>query len=120
MFHAKHFLLKLADLSNIDDFIPVKNFMTFPKELGQVLVPFCSGKAKNLCQTFMKMCFGGLEDTGRVDYDRLGKNIFMHQPGGTSLQNMKHWLQAYDKKRMSKYDYESVIENFWKFNSTKI
>ena len=115
--HAKHFLLKLADLSNIDDFIPVKNFMTFPKELGQVLVPFCSGKAKNLCQTFMKMCFGGLEDTGRVDYDRLGKNIFMHQPGGTSLQNMKHWLQAYDKKRMSKYDYESVIENLLHYGS---
>ena len=115
--NAEHFLLKLAVLSNIDSLIPVKNFLTFPTELGQVLMPFCSGKAKNLCHTIMKICFGGFEDTGRVDYDRLGKNIFMHQPGGTSLQNMKHWLQAFDKKQMTKYDYESIVENLYHYGS---
>ena len=115
--NAEHFLLILAVLSNIDSFIPVKNFLTFPIELGQVLVPFCTGKAKNLCHTVMRICFGGFEDTGRVDYDRLGKNIFMHQPGGTSLQNMKHWLQAFDKKEMTKYDYESIIKNLYHYGS---
>ena len=109
--HAQHFLLDLAVLSGIDKIIPVKNFMTFPIELGQILVPFCSGKAKTLCHTILTICFGGFEDTRRVDYDRLGKNIFMHMPGGTSLQNMRHWLQAFDKKQMLKYDYGSIIEN---------
>ena len=115
--NAEHFLLELAVKLNIDDLVPVKNFMTFPTELGQVLVPFCSGKAKNLCHTIMRMCFGGFEDTGRVVYDRLGKNIFMHMPGGTSLQNMKHWLQAFDKKKMTKYDYESIVENLIHYGS---
>ena len=106
--NAEHFLLDLAVKSNIAELIPVKNFMNFPKELGQVLVPFCSGKAKNLCHTIMRLCFGGFEDTGRVDYEKLGKNIFMHMPGGTSLQNMKHWLQLFDTKKTAKYDFGSI------------
>ena len=108
--NAKHFLLELATKSKIASFVPVKNFLTFPTELGQVLVPFCTGKAKSLCHTILRICFGGLEDTRRVDYDRLGKNIFMHMPGGTSLQNMKHFLQAFEKKKMIKYDF-GAIEN---------
>ena len=106
--NAEHFLLDLAVKSNIAKLIPVKNFLNFPKELGQVLVPFCSGKAKNLCHTIMRICFGGFEDTGRVDYEKLGKNIFMHMPGGTSLQNMKHWLQLFDTKKTAKYDFGSI------------
>ena len=110
--NAKHFLLYLAVKSKIDTLVPFKNFLTFPTELGQVLVPFCTGKAKNLCNTILRICFGGMEeDTGRVDYDRLGKNIYLHQPGGTSLQNMRHWLQAYDKKKMTKFDFGSIIKN---------
>ena len=115
--NAEHFLLKLAVESNIASLVPVKNFLTFPTELGQVLVPFCTGKAKKLCHTILKLSFGKIPDTGRVDYDRLGKNIFMHMPGGTSLQNMKHWLQAFENKKMSKYDFESLIENLAHYGS---
>ena len=111
MNNAEHFLLDLAIKSEIDKLVPVKNFLTFPTELGQVLVPFCNGKAKELCHTILKIAFGGFKNTGRVDYDRLGKNIFMHMPGGTSLQNMRHWLQAYAKKKMTKYDFNSIFEN---------
>ena len=75
--NASHFLLKLAKLTNILGLIPIKNFLSFPIEMGQVLVPFCEGKAKILCQSIMKLCFGGLTDTGRVDYDRLGKNVLI-------------------------------------------
>ena len=106
--NAEHFLLDLAVKAKIDKLVPFKNFMTFPTELGQVLVPFCTGKAKNLCHTILRICFGGMEDTGRVDYNRLGKNIFMHQPGGTSLQNMRHWLQAFEKKKMTKFDFGTI------------
>jgi pimeloyl-ACP methyl ester carboxylesterase len=108
--NANHFILELAEKSKILDLIPIKNFLTFPPELGQVLVQFCEGIAKNLCHTFLRMCFGGIEDTGRVDYDRLGKNIFMYMPGGTSLQNVKHWIQLYKKKKLIKYDY-GIIKN---------
>jgi pimeloyl-ACP methyl ester carboxylesterase len=106
--NAEHFLLDLAVIAKIDKLVPFKNFLTFPTELGQVLVPFCTGKAKNLCHTILRICFGGMEDTGRVDYNRLGKNIFMHQPGGTSLQNMRHWLQAFEKKKMTKFDFGAI------------
>ena len=117
--NAEHFLLDLAVKSKIASLVPVNNFLSFPTELGQVLVPFCTGKAKKLCHTILKLCFGKIPYTTRVDYDRLGKNIFMHMPGGTSLQNMKHWLQSFENKKMTKYDYESIIENLAHYGSLK-
>jgi pimeloyl-ACP methyl ester carboxylesterase len=109
--NAPHFLIKLFEKSNILDLIPVKNFLSFPKEIGQILVPFCTSKAKYLCNTILSLCFGGIEDTRRVDYERLGKNIFLYEPGGTSLRNMKHWIQIYKAKRVQKYDFEDVFTN---------
>ena len=109
--NAPHFLIKLFEKSNILDLIPIKNFLTFPKEIGQIFVPFCTSKAKVLCHKILSLCFGGLKDTGRIDYDRLGKNIFLYEPGGTSLRNMKHWIQIYTAKRVQKYDYGSILKN---------
>ena len=109
--NAPHFLIKLVEKSKILDLIPVKNMLTFPKELGQILVPFCTSKAKVLCHTILSLSFSGTHETGRTDYDKLGKNIFLYEPGGTSIQNLKHWIQIYKAKRVQKYDYGSIIEN---------
>ena len=109
--NASHFLIKLFQKSKIFNLIPVKNFMVFPKDIGKVFVPFCTSKAKALCVKILSICFGGLHETGRIDYDRLGKTIFLYEPAGTSLQNMKHWIQVYTAKRMQKYDYGSKNEN---------
>ena len=109
--NAPHFLIKLVEKSKILDLIPVKNMLTFPKELGQILVPFCTSKAKILCHTILSLSFSGTHETGRIDYDKLGKNIFLYEPGGTSIQNLKHWIQIYKAKRVQKYDYGSIIEN---------
>lgn len=109
--NAPHFLIKLFEKSNILNFIPIKNFLTFPPEIGQVITPFCTGLAKSLCDSILKIAFSGLKDTGRVDYDVLDKYIFLYEPGGTSLQNMKHWIQIYSVKRTQKYDYGSKLEN---------
>ena len=117
--NAKHFFLNLAVISKIDKLIPIKNFLNFPPEFGQVLVPFCTGKAKKLCHDTLKLCFGGLEDTGRVDYDRLGKNIFLHMPGGTSLQNMKHWLQLFKTKKVAKYDFGTRLKNIAHYGTSR-
>ena len=103
--NAPHFLIKLFDKSKILNLIPVKNFLTLPKEAGQVFVPFCTSKAKVLCNKILSLAFSGTHETGRIDYERLGKNIFLYEPGGTSLQNMKHWIQIYKATRVQKYDY---------------
>ena len=47
--NSTHFLIKLFQKSKILNLIPVKNFMVFPKEIGQVFVPLCTSKAKALC-----------------------------------------------------------------------
>jgi len=109
--NAPHFLIKLFEKSNILSLLPFKNMMTFPKEIGQVLVPFCTSKAKALCNSILSICFGGLHDTGRIDYDRLGKNIFLYEPGGSSVRNLKHWIQIHKAKRVQKYDYGNIVEN---------
>ena len=103
--NAPHFLIKLFELSHILDFIPVKNMLTLPKEVGQVLVPFCTSKAGALCKKILSLSFSGTHETGRIDYDRLGKNIFLYEPGGTSVQNLKHWIQIYKAKKVQKYDF---------------
>ena len=116
--NAPHFLIKLVEKSNILDLIPVKNFLSFPKEIGQILVPFCTSKAKFLCNTILSLSFGGIEDTRRIDYERLGKNIFLYEPGGTSVQNMKHWIQIYKAKKVQKYDF-GILENLKKYHQVK-
>ena len=116
--NAPHFLIKLVEISKILNLIPIKNFLTFPKEMGQILVPFCTSKAKVLCNTILSIAFGGFEDTRRVDYERLGKNIFLYEPGGTSLRNMKHWIQIYKAKRVQKYDY-GFIKNLIYYGTSK-
>lgn len=116
--NAPHFLIKLFEKSKILNLIPVKNFLTLPKEAGQVFVPFCTSKAKVLCNKILSLAFSGTHETGRIDYERLGKNIFLYEPGGTSLQNMKHWIQIYKAKRVQKYDYGNAIENLAHYGQT--
>ena len=41
----------------------------------------------------------------------MDKNIFLYEPAGTSLRNMKHWIQIYKAKKAQKYDYGSAAEN---------
>ena len=115
--NAPHFLIKLFDKSKILNLIPVKNFLTLPKEVGQVFVPLCTSKAKVLCNSILSLAFSGTHETGRIDYDRLGKNIYLYEPGGTSLQNMKHWIQIYKAKRAQKYDY-GLVENLKHYGQT--
>ena len=112
--NAPHFLITLFEKSHILDLIPVKNMLTFPKEVGQIFVPFCTSKAKVLCNKILSLAFSGLHETGRIDYERLGKNIFLYEPGGSSVQNLKHWIQIHKAKRVQKYDF-GTLENIKKY-----
>ena len=109
--NAPHFLIKLFQKIKILNIYPFKNFLAFPKEIGRVIAPFCSSIGKTLCVSILSKAFGGFHETGRIDYDRLAKTIFLYEPGGTSLQNMKHWIQVYTAKRLQKYDYGSKSQN---------
>jgi len=109
--NAPHVLIKLFEKSKILNILPFKNFLTFPKDIGQIFVPFCTSKAKILCNSILSFAFSGAKETGRIDYERLGKNIYLYEPGGTSVQNMKHWIQIYTAKKLQKYDYGSKSEN---------
>ena len=101
--NAPHVLIKLFEKSKILNILPFKNFLTFPKDIGQIFVPFCTSKAKILCNSILSFAFSGAKETGRIDYERLGKNIYLYEPGGTSVQNMKHWIQIYTAKKLQKY-----------------
>ena len=115
--NAKHFIMNLVDKYKILNLWVGKNVMSFPKELGQVLVPFCTSKAKVLCKTILSLSFSGTHETGRCDYDGLAKNIFLYEPGGTSVQNLKHWIQIYKAKRVQKYDFGNAIDNLKHYGS---
>ena len=43
--NATYFILNLFRTTNLLKLIPIKNFLSFPTEMGQVLVPFFEGKA---------------------------------------------------------------------------
>jgi len=109
--NAPHFLIKIFQKTGILNLLPFKNFLTLPKESGKIFVPLCTSKAKFICTSILSFAFGGFHETGRIDYDRLAKTIFLYQPGGTSVQNLKHWIQIYTAKRIQKYDYGSKRKN---------
>jgi len=109
--NSTHILIKFFQKTKILNFMLFKNFLTFPKNIGQIFVPFCTSKLQFLCDSILSFSFSGSKDTGRVNYNRLGKSIYLYEPGGTSIQNMKHWIQIYNSKKLQKYDYGSKIKN---------
>ena len=115
--NAPHFVLKVIDGLNLINIFLTKNIMTFPIEIGPAVIqPFCITIGKSVCKALLNFFFGGFTDTKRIDYDRLGKNIFLYEPGGTSLQNLKHWLQIYKDKKLHKYD-NGKANNLLKYGS---
>ena len=71
------------------------------------------------CEKALKYCFSGSIDTGKIDYNRLDSTIFMYEPGGTSLQNIKHWMQIHSAKRVQKYDYGSFLANLKRYGTLR-
>lgn len=46
----------------------------------------------------------GKTEKNNLDVKRLGI-LVSHEPGGTSIQSVKHWVQAYRHGKFRKYDY---------------
>lgn len=98
-------LVKFLHESNLLDLYPIGNVMTIPEDVGKILSMFCNA-FPNFCGTIVNFIIE--EDgasTGRIDYPKISENLFLFEPGGTSLKNMKHWIQIYGAKKLQMYDY---------------
>ncbi len=94
-------------------YYPTKNGLNLGTEIGKYLYLLC-GPFNELCKATAE-AMGSMSKTGRVDYKAIQK-LFRYEPGGTSKQNVKHWLQCFNSKRMERYDYGKE-ENLKKYGS---
>ena len=93
-------------------YYPTKNGLNLGTEIGKYLYLLC-GPFNELCKATAE-AMGSMSKTGRVDYMAIQK-LFRYEPGGTSKQNVKHWLQCFNSKRMERYDYgkEENLKSFF-------
>jgi pimeloyl-ACP methyl ester carboxylesterase len=109
--NAKSHVLTLLDhseilpwyhLRGIHEFMP--GFGWFTTDIGIV---FCSAFGK-ICGDIMTQIMDG--DASVDNYERYDV-LVGHDPAGTSIMNMEHWKQSYDKGTFESYDYGSTKEN---------
>ncbi len=67
-------------------------------------VAFCSAFGK-ICADLMTQVMDG--DASVDNYERYDV-LAGHDPSGTSVLNMEHWKQSYDKGTFQAYDYGST------------
>jgi lysosomal acid lipase/cholesteryl ester hydrolase len=112
--HSSHPILKILQKSNFLKLSPTKKFMYFPEEMIKLIMPFYNpSRKKSLINKIFTFFYGGKHDTKRFNFTKYGKNLLLYQPCGTSLQNMKHWIQIYSTKKVQKYDYGKIKNLFY-------
>ena len=113
--NCPHPLIKLIDQLKLAETFPLKNVFMFSTEIGKYIKSACNGFAKDICISVLNV---GLGKTGRIDYDKILEVLPIYEPGGTSIQNCRHWVQMYREKKLRKYDYGSSVENLKHYGST--
>ena len=88
-----------------------KNVLNF----GEFMYGFISRTCKYInfiCRHIVKFF---IEDfaTDRINYEKLFEN-FHFSPGGTSARNVNHWVQLYNSKKFTQFDYGRDM-NFLKY-----
>lgn len=111
--HSSHPIFKILQKSNILKLIPTKKIIYLPEEMKKLIMPFYDpSRNKSLINKIFIYFYNGKNDTKRINFTKISKNLLMYQPCGTSLQNMKHWIQIYSAKKVQKYDY-GLIKNLF-------
>lgn len=95
-------ILAWYHLRGIHEFMP--SFGWFTTDIG---VLFCSTFGK-ICGDIMTQVMDG--DPSVDNYERYDV-LVGHDPAGTSIQNMEHWKQIFDKGTFNAFDYGSAKEN---------
>ncbi|MCQ2818434.1 MAG: alpha/beta fold hydrolase [archaeon] len=88
--------------------IPFKKMLFLTDTIHDVLVEIV--KLRPDLATKFAEWFTGYEPTGKTNYGDLPE-WFHYYPGGTSKQNLLHWLQNYKIKKLTKYDFGSEAKN---------
>lgn len=56
---------------------------------------------------FVNSLCGANRDKVKINLKRFGV-IMSHEPGGTSVNNVEHWVQIFRKGKMHRFDYGTV------------
>ena len=95
-------LLKLSGLNHVFTYLDWNNVLVWPKIVNIEL--------KSVVQYFRKTAWRiiqlivGVESEVMVDLDRMPV-MGRHEPGGTSLNNMLHWMQMLNTGNFQRMDY---------------
>ena len=104
--NAESYITKFVAEHNITENFPIKNFMRLGIPLGKVISGICS-LVPNLCGLVVHKVVENDITTDHMDFNKIAKNIFLYEPGGTSIQNLRHWIQIFRAKKLIMYDYGS-------------
>jgi hypothetical protein len=104
--NAESYITKYVAEHNITEIFPIKNFMRLGIPLGKVISQICS-LVPNLCGLVVHKVVENDITTSHMDFNKIAKNIFLYEPGGTSIQNLRHWIQIFRAKKLFMYDYGS-------------
>ena len=103
----------LAEKTRFKKYYPLLNALNLGKTMGKLFSIIC-GKLYSVCQLVVEsIAAEGI--TGRINYQDIAK-LYLFEPGGTSKQNVKHWLQCYTNKRMERFDFGKE-ENMKKYGT---
>jgi pimeloyl-ACP methyl ester carboxylesterase len=91
--------LKIFDIL---DTLGLNNILIWPKLLN-VELPVIVNRFRRTLWRFIQLIVGVEEDM-MIDTDRM-LVLARHEPGGTSVQNMEHWLQMMSSGKFQRMDY---------------
>jgi len=114
--NAESYITKFVAEYGITEKIFVKNFMRLGIPLGKVISEVCN-LIPNLCGLVVHKVVENDISTTHMDFPKIAKNIFLYEPGGTSIQNMRHWIQIFKSKKLLMFDYGSPKLNLEHYGS---
>ncbi|CAI2370342.1 unnamed protein product [Moneuplotes crassus] len=95
-------LLKNTSLINLLEWLGINNVLLWPTIVNVTLKSIVRPLRKSILR-FIQMIVGMKEEIS-VDLSRMPV-MGRHEPGGSSLQNMLHWMQIMNSKEFRRYDY---------------
>ena len=108
--NAESYITKYVADHNITEIFPIKNFMRLGIPLGKVISGICS-LVPNLCGLVVHKVVENDITTDHMDFNKIAKNIFLYEPGGTSIQNLRHWIQIFRAKKFFFFGIYSLFKN---------
>ena len=107
----------VANNDAILNYYPLGNFMRIGTTLGVLFSEICD-KVPDICGFIVSKIVENDISTKRMKFDKIAKDLFLYEPGGTSIKNMRHWIQIFKNKKLRRYDYGKE-ENLKRYGSVE-